>query len=140
MAKFSMPSGGTGDSQRPTATTNSPNPTALMKSSGKASESKGTTSLGAAVSGVFDTAGVTVNQQLPTVKPVPFVPTPEGPGGNVASETPDISAANVIKQGDGSKPGRQEPKKGAVASSHRPAPGVVNVQNPAFTQIPKKGA
>jgi hypothetical protein len=132
-----MPAGGTGESQRPTATVASPNPLKLMASSGKVSES-GPTGVGADATKVLAQGGQVIDK-LPIV-PVEAQPSPDGGKGNLASEDPIVSKQNVIRAGDGSRPGRQEPKRAAVASVHRPAPGVINVKNLMLQSQPKKGA
>ncbi len=75
--QFSMPSGGTGDSQRPAASSNSPNPTAAMGGSGKAAESKAS-GLGADAVKSLAMGGQTLDK-MPVI-PVESVPSLDNPG------------------------------------------------------------
>jgi hypothetical protein len=131
-----QPAGGTGPAQRPPATVVAPSAADTVKGGGsKMVSSKAYNGIGSDAVKSLAQAGQTLDKMADVVPVVP-VATPDGGKGNLASEDPTPSKPNVIKQGSGTKPGRQEPVKGQTGG--RANGGVLNVQNPLLQS--KKGA
>ena len=140
MAKFSQP---IPDSVRPAASVSGPSAVDALKQGGsKMVSSKASPQLGGDVYTSLDATGTSIATDAGLTPLLPK-PAPDGKGGNVASQDPDISAANVIgptaegKQKN--KPGRQESIRGQTGG--RANGWVTNTPSPiVLAARPKKGA